>query len=48
MFDDEIEHLTLFDPLTCHHKQKIVRFTVFPSILYVTPRATVLGAFEAI
>ena len=48
MFDDEIEHLTLFDPLTGHLKQKIVRFTVFPSSHYVTPRATVLGAIEAI
>jgi excinuclease ABC subunit B len=42
MFDDEIEHLTLFDPLTGHLKQKIVRFTVYPSSHYVTPRATVL------
>ena len=48
MFDDEIEHLTLFDPLTGHLKQKIVRFTVFPSSHYVTPRATVLRAIEAI
>ena len=48
MFDDEIEHLTLFDPLTGHLKQKILRFTVFPSSHYVTPRATVLGAIEAI
>jgi len=48
MFDDEIEHLTLFDPLTGHLKQKIVRFTVYPSSHYVTPRATVLRAIEAI
>ena len=48
MFDDEIEHLTLFDPLTGHLKQKIVRFTVYPSSHYVTPRATVLAALEAI
>ena len=48
MFDDEIEHLTLFDPLTGHLKQKIVRFTVYPSSHYVTPRATVLSALEAI
>jgi excinuclease ABC subunit B len=48
MFDDEIEHLTLFDPLTGHLKQKIVRFTVYPSSHYVTPRATVLNALEAI
>ncbi|THF67147.1 excinuclease ABC subunit UvrB [Pseudothauera nasutitermitis] len=48
MFDDEIEHLTLFDPLTGHLKQKMVRFTVYPSSHYVTPRATVLKAIEAI
>ncbi|WP_374261797.1 excinuclease ABC subunit UvrB [Zoogloea sp.] len=48
MFDDEIEHLTLFDPLTGHLKQKIVRFTVYPSSHYVTPRATVLKAIEGI
>ncbi|MDY0012409.1 MAG: excinuclease ABC subunit UvrB [Rhodocyclaceae bacterium] len=48
MFDDEIEHLTLFDPLTGHLKQKLVRFTVYPSSHYVTPRATVLRAVEAI
>ncbi|MDD3325826.1 MAG: excinuclease ABC subunit UvrB [Zoogloea sp.] len=48
MFDDEIELLTLFDPLTGHLKQKIVRFTVFPSSHYVTPRATVLKAIEGI
>lgn len=48
MFDDEIEHLTLFDPLTGRLKQKLVRFTVYPSSHYVTPRATVLRAIEAI
>ncbi|MBX3685799.1 MAG: excinuclease ABC subunit UvrB [Rhodocyclaceae bacterium] len=48
MFDDEIEHLTLFDPLTGHLKQKLVRFTVYPSSHYVTPRATVLEAIERI
>ncbi|MCK6392897.1 excinuclease ABC subunit UvrB [Zoogloea sp.] len=48
MFDDEIEHLTLFDPLTGHLKQKLARFTVYPSSHYVTPRATVLRAVEAI
>jgi excinuclease ABC subunit B len=48
MFDDEIEHLTLFDPLTGHLKQKLLRFTVYPSSHYVTPRATVLRAIEAI
>jgi len=48
LFDDEIETLTLFDPLTGHTKQKLGRFTVFPSSHYVTPRATVLRAVEKI
>jgi excinuclease ABC subunit B len=48
LFDDEIEHLTLFDPLTGHLKQKLGRFTVFPSSHYVTPRGTVMKAVEAI
>ncbi|MGC3963500.1 MAG: excinuclease ABC subunit UvrB [Rhodocyclaceae bacterium] len=48
LFDDEIEHLTLFDPLTGHLKQRLGRFTVFPSSHYVTPRATVMRAIENI
>ena len=48
LFDDEIEHITLFDPLTGHMKQRMGRFTVFPSSHYVTPRSTVLRAIEAI
>ncbi len=48
LFDDEVESLTLFDPLTGHARQKLARFTVFPSSHYVTPRATVLRAIEAI
>jgi len=48
LFDDEIESLQLFDPLTGHIQHKILRFTVFPSSHYVTPRATVLRALEAI
>jgi excinuclease ABC subunit B len=48
LFDDEIERLTLFDPLTGHTKQRLSRFTVFPSSHYVTPRATVLKAIENI
>ncbi|MBW7862349.1 MAG: excinuclease ABC subunit UvrB [Rhodocyclaceae bacterium] len=48
MFDDEIEHLTLFDPLTGHLRHRLARFTVYPSSHYVTPRATVLRAIEAI
>ncbi|HEX5394321.1 MAG TPA: excinuclease ABC subunit UvrB [Rhodocyclaceae bacterium] len=48
LFDDEIEGITLFDPLTGHTKQRLGRFTVYPSSHYVTPRATVLRAIEAI
>jgi excinuclease ABC subunit B len=48
LFDDEIDGLQLFDPLTGHLKSKLTRFTVFPSSHYVTPRATVLRAIEAI
>jgi excinuclease ABC subunit B len=48
LFDDELESLTLFDPLTGHTRQKLGRFTVFPSSHYVTPRVTVLRAIEAI
>ncbi len=48
LFDDAIESLQLFDPLTGHLRQKLGRFTVYPSSHYVTPRATVLNAIEAI
>jgi excinuclease ABC subunit B len=48
LFDDVIESLQMFDPLTGHLKQKLVRFTVYPSSHYVTPRSTVLRAVEAI
>ena len=48
LFDDEIESLQLFDPLTGHVQHKLLRFTVFPSSHYVTPRETVLRALEAI
>lgn len=48
LFDDEVESLQLFDPLTGRVKQKIPRFTVFPSSHYVTPREQVLNAVEAI
>src|SRR5690554_2840511 len=48
MFDDEVETLQMFDPLTGKVTQDIVRFTVFPSSHYVTPRETVLRAIEAI
>ncbi len=48
LFDDEVESLQLFDPLTGHIKQRIGRFTVFPSSHYVTGRHKVLNAIEAI
>ncbi len=48
MFDDEIESLQLFDPLTGRIRQKIPRFTVYPSSHYVTPRDKVLAAVETI
>ncbi len=48
LFDDEIESLTLFDPLSGQVKQKIPRFTVYPSSHYVTPRDRVLAAVETI
>lgn len=48
LFDDVIESLQFFDPLTGRIKQKIPRFTVYPSSHYVTPRETVLKAIETI
>jgi hypothetical protein len=48
LFDDEVETLTLFDPLTGVTKQRVGRYTVFPSSHYVTPRDTVLKACEKI
>ena len=48
LFDDEIESITIFDPLTGHTKQKLGRFTVYPSSHYVTPRGTVVRAIDAI
>jgi excinuclease ABC subunit B len=46
--EDEVESLTLFDPLTGHAHQRVPRFTVYPSSHYVTPRATTLRAIETI
>ena len=48
LFDDTVETLHLFDPLTGQILQKVTRFTVFPSSHYVTPRETTLRAIEAI
>jgi excinuclease ABC subunit B len=48
LFDDEVSSLSLFDPLTGRIRQKIPRFTVYPSSHYVTPRQTVLRAIDGI
>jgi len=48
LFDDEVESLMLFDPLTGHAHHRVPRFTVYPSSHYVTPRSTTLRAIEAI
>ena len=48
LFDDEIESLSLFDPLTGQIRQKIPRFVVYPSSHYVTPRDKVVNAIGTI
>jgi excinuclease ABC subunit B len=48
MFDDEIDSLSLFDPLTGHILQKVPRYTVYAKSHYVTTRASTLGAIEGI
>ena len=48
LFDDEIDRLDLFDPLTGRLERRLPRFTIYPSSHYVTPRATVLRALEGI
>jgi excinuclease ABC subunit B len=48
LLDDEIERLEVFDPLTGRVQHPMLRFTVYPSSHYVTPRETTLRAVEAI
>jgi len=48
LFDDEVEGIHLFDPLTGQIRQRVGRYTVYPSSHYVTPRATTLRAIDAI
>jgi excinuclease ABC subunit B len=48
LFDDEVESIHVFDPLTGHILQRAGRYTVYPSSHYVTPRSTTLRAIEAI
>jgi excinuclease ABC subunit B len=48
LFDDEIENLSLFDPLTGEIKRKVPRYSVYPKSHYVTPRETLLKAVDQI
>jgi len=48
LLDDEVDTILLFDPLTGRARQKVPRFTIYPSSHYVTPRQTVLRAIETI
>lgn len=48
LFDDEIESLSTFDPLTGAVRRKVPRYTVFPKTHYATPRETILKAVELI
>ena len=48
LFDDEVETIQLFDPLTGHLRHRMARYTVFPSSHYVTGRQKVLDAIEGI
>jgi len=48
LFDDEIETISLFDPLTGEVIRKVPRYTVFPKTHYATPRETILSAVEQI
>jgi len=48
LFDDEVESLSLLDPLTGRVRQKVPRFTIYPSSHYVTPRERVLSAIDGI
>ena len=48
LFDDEVDRLDLFDPLTGQIQRRLSRFTVYPSSHYVTPRETTLRAIEFI
>lgn len=48
LFDDEIESLRLFDPLTGHIENNVARFSIYPKTHYVAPRGTLLKAMEEI
>ncbi|MFB3239712.1 excinuclease ABC subunit UvrB [Aeromonas salmonicida] len=48
LFDEEVERLSQFDPLTGAIEQTVVRYTIYPKTHYATPRETILGAIEQI
>ncbi len=48
LFDDEIERLAWFDPLTGEVLRRVSRLTIYPKSHYVTPRETILGAIDKI
>ncbi|HEY8035874.1 MAG TPA: excinuclease ABC subunit UvrB [Methylobacter sp.] len=48
LFDDEVERLSLFDPLTGEVVRRLARYTIYPKSHYVTPREQLLAAVEAI
>ncbi|SHE76887.1 Excinuclease ABC subunit B [Microbulbifer donghaiensis] len=48
LFDEEIEEITLFDPLTGEQLKKVPRVTIFPKSHYVTPRETIVSAIDQI
>lgn len=48
LFDDEVESISLFDPLTGEVLRKVPRYTIYPKSHYVTPRATLLQAVDLI
>ena len=48
LFDEEIERISLFDPLTGAIERSVARFTIYPKTHYVTPRETILDAVDRI
>ncbi|MDD3517540.1 MAG: excinuclease ABC subunit UvrB [Chromatiales bacterium] len=48
LFDDEVENLSYFDPLTGELIRRVARLTIYPKTHYVTPRETLLGAIDGI
>ena len=48
LFDDEVEEISVFDPLTGEVLRKLPRYTIYPKTHYVTPRETILAAVDKI